>query len=160
MSLRSFRIHVTPSSDVIDSAVCGTMLASLSSYIRVSKMAKVGAPSSVDAVEKAGSRLLKSVVASFTIVPPDWMSVRGAVDAVVLTLMILAAIGAALLVVALVLPRLTVVADLTPVVVAVGAAVVLELPVDVGVVSATDDGVVSATDVVVLSAAGFLLPPP
>src|SRR3954453_18416358 len=136
MSLRSFRIHVMPSSDVIDSAVCGTMLASLSSYISVSKMAKVGAPSSVDAVVKAGSRLLKSVVASFTIVPPDWMSVRGAVDAVVVTLMIWAAMGAALVVVALVLPRLAVVTDLAPpVVTAVVAAVVLGLPADVGVVS-------------------------
>src|SRR5437764_3124123 len=87
------------------------------------------------------------------------MSVRGAVDAVVVTFTMLAAMGAAFVVVALVLPLLTVVTDLLPVVVTVGAAVVA---VGNAVVAETavDEVVVSATVVVVSSAAGFLLPPP
>src|SRR5437763_15315458 len=157
---RIFRVHTTPSVEVIDAAVWGTMFESRSSYISVSNTANVGAPSSVDAVVYAGSRLLKSVVASLTMVPPGWMSFLGAVDDVVVTLMMLAAMGAALVVVLLVRPRLTVVAVL-PAVVAVGAATVVLEPATVDAVGAAVDVVDSATVVLVVCwATGFLLTPP
>src|SRR4051794_21549069 len=89
------------------------------------------------------------------------MSVLGAVDAVVVTLTMLALMGAAFVVVLLVSPRLAVVAVLPVAVAAFGAAVVEVVLATDDSVDTTLDVVVSATALVVVDCAtGFFPPPP
>src|SRR4051794_28622486 len=127
-------------------------------------MANVGAPSSDDAVVLTGSRLLKSVAISLLSVPPAWMSVRTAVDDVVVAFTMAAPIGAALkpaVVVAVTAFAFTVVTDFDAVVAFVAPAVVVVCPGNVDSV-ATDVEVVVSPGTVVDSwtAVAFLPLPP